>query len=124
MLQYSNALRIDPANRDAYYDRGRMHYYVNRYQKAIDDFTKAIELKDWRYITDSETSDVYTRRANSHYLLSEHDLALSDYEKAIQIDPDNAWAWSSKANLYQWIGETSKSNADQKMACSLSEFYC
>lgn len=45
---YTQALNTDPANADAYYNRGVAHYYLGKPQLALEDFTQAIQL-DPRY---------------------------------------------------------------------------
>ncbi len=62
---------------DAFYYRGTAYSIQNKKQNAIDDLTKAIEIK-----TDSRGA--YYNRGNAHFKLNELEKALNDFNKAIE----------------------------------------
>jgi len=63
----------------AYYNRGWAYYSKHQEEKAIPDFTNAIEIMP-------NFADVYFMRAASYYMFYEHKKALIDTEKALQLN--------------------------------------
>jgi len=63
----------------AYYNRGWVYYTRHQEEKAIPDFTNAIELMP-------NFADVYFMRGASYYMFYEHEKALTDAEKALQLN--------------------------------------
>jgi len=63
----------------AYYNRGLAYYSRHQEEKAIPDFTEAIEIKP-------NFADVYFMRAASYFMFYEHEKALIDAEKALQLN--------------------------------------
>jgi tetratricopeptide (TPR) repeat protein len=66
----------------AYYNRGWAFYSKHQEEKAIPDFTNAIEIMP-------NFADVYFMRVASYYMFYEHEKALIDAEKALQLKKTN-----------------------------------
>ena len=65
-----------------------------RYDEAIAEYTKAIEINP-------NYSTAYTNRGNVYFNhLMEYDLAIADYSKAIELDPNNALAYENRSGVY------------------------
>jgi len=62
----------------AYYNRGWVYYSKHQEEKAIPDFTEAIEIMP-------NFADVYFMRAASYFMFYEHEKALIDAENALQL---------------------------------------
>jgi len=63
----------------AYYNRGWAYYARHQEDKAIPDFTDAIEIMP-------NFASVYFMRAASYFMFYEHEKALIDAEKALQLN--------------------------------------
>ena len=57
-----------------------MSYYKNEFQKAIADFTKAIEI-------DPNFEAAYRHRGDTYQLMGEKELAQADRKKADELKP-------------------------------------
>ena len=68
------------------------------FDKAIADYSKAIEL-------DPEHALAYRDRGFVYYLEDDSDKAIADYSKAIELDPEYAPAYSDRGNVYNVCGE-------------------
>jgi tetratricopeptide (TPR) repeat protein len=107
-LEYTAAIAIDPACVDAYLERGQLSRLANRFDEAIADFTRAIELEGG--------TEAYLRRANSHTEQGHFDLAFADYAEAVRIDPECAAAYTNRGLAYLKVGEFEKAVADADRA--------
>ncbi len=85
---------FDPKDAVAYYDRGLAYYEQNKYDLAIADYTKAIEL-------DPKYAKAYIWRGGAYNNQKNYDLALSDYNKAIELDPKYVNAYCSRGSSYE-----------------------
>lgn len=89
----SAALRRDPRLAEAYRLRGQALDQIGLPQRAIQDFTKYIELKP---------SDArgYICRGDAHNFNLDHDLALADYNHAIRVQPSSVPAHLGRGLAY------------------------
>ena len=79
----------DPKNPYCYFERGEAYKSLNEYEKAIEDFSRAIELynKDYTFF--------WEKGACLHFL-SEYDEAIEFYTKAIELEPNNAQIFNDR----------------------------
>jgi len=63
----------------AYYNRGWVFYKKHQEEKAIPDFTNAIEIMP-------DFADVYFMRGASYYMFYEYEKALIDAQKALELN--------------------------------------
>jgi Tfp pilus assembly protein PilF len=82
-------------NQDAigHYNRGIDYIQQEKYDLALAEFTKAINI-DPRY------AEAYLNRGFLYQQQGKPDLALSDYNKAININPRDAMAYLNRGILY------------------------
>jgi hypothetical protein len=73
----SEAIRLDPQNSRCYGLRGTAYYEMGRYEKSIEDDSKAIDLH-------SDPTYLYNR-AESYYKTGKDDEALSDLSHALEL---------------------------------------
>ena len=59
------------------------------YEKAIEDYNKAIEL-------DPNLAGVYYNRGNAYFYLKQYEKAIEDFDKAIELNPNNAYAYNNR----------------------------
>ena len=66
------------------------------YDKAIADYTKAIEIA-------SKGCDAYYNRGDAWQSKGDHGKAIADYTKAIEIDPKDADAYNSLRMAHGYV---------------------
>lgn len=73
--------KLQPRIRTIIYNHRGMGYFVqSRYDKALNDFSKAIEF-------DEQNSNGYNNRGMTYRILHEYDKAISDFERALELNP-------------------------------------
>jgi len=97
---------------DFYFDQGIAHFTATRYDRAISDFTKAIEA-------DPKHAKAYNDRGLAYWNIGQYDQAIADYTKAIEIDPKLAIAYYNRAVVYYFKKEYDKSWEDVRKAQDL-----
>lgn len=69
-----------------YWQRGSVFYKLGEYRKAADDYSKAIEINDYRAMTDR----IYSMRAQAYEKLGEKKKAAAD-RKAVNDRARESW---------------------------------
>ena len=85
---------------------------LNKPEKALADFSRAIEI-------DPQRADGYLGRANALNTLGRYEEALPDYDKAIALDPQLANAYVNRAIAYSHLKEYEKAIADYENGLEL-----
>ena len=83
-----------------YYNRGLLYAQTNRFDKALADFNRAIELKKY--------PKAYVARANVYYALKDFPKALADAEEVLKTEPLNAKANYVLATCYDDLNQLDK----------------
>jgi tetratricopeptide (TPR) repeat protein len=98
LSDFNRSIEIEPCA-EAYLGRGKIYSIMEDFDtysdKAIEDFTKSIEL-------DSYIDEAYRLRAGIFDKKGDYDLAEKDYSKCIEINPNNSDAYRERALLYQY----------------------
>ena len=104
--EYTSAIHfgeIVNGAQDAYYlNRGRTYGVLRDYEKAIDDFTKSIELK-------ADVAEVYTERGGAYNLLEKYDKALNDFTQALLLENHLTAAYIGCGMVYYNMGKYKES---------------
>ena len=127
-------------------ERGKEELERQRFKKAVDSFTRAMELTTpqagmlhhrgsalaelhhhRQAIIDYTAAiqllpaypDLYLDRGNSYHALDELDHALKDYTEAIRIKPDFAEAFANRAAVHAENGNRDDSDSDAAKAREL-----
>lgn len=103
--KFTEAIKLNPNNADAYFQRGKAYYDLKNYKKAISDYTRAIELEPNKSI-------LYSSRAFAYKKLENYEKAILDYTKAIELKPDESVLYYRRGLCYQALGENEKAEAD------------
>ncbi|MBR2216421.1 MAG: tetratricopeptide repeat protein [Selenomonadaceae bacterium] len=80
--------------------------------KALADYTKAIEIKP-------DYASSYGWRAGFYQHGNQYDKALADYNKAIEFEPNNSFWYEQRANLYKENKQYDKALADYDKAIQI-----
>lgn len=79
LVDYTEALRLDPKCAHAFGGRGDYWLVIGKYEQAAKDYTEAIRI--------CPTEPLYSRRSTAYRLQSKVDLAIDDANRAIGISP-------------------------------------
>ncbi len=106
LLNYDQAIKLNPDYTDAYYNRGIIYEELEMYNLALMDYTKAIKLRP------SYIKDIYNNRGNTYLAKEVFDKAIEDYTKVLNIDTANVKAYSNRAGAYIMQKELEKALKD------------
>ena len=112
--RYSYAIELDPNFGPAYFNRGIAYEEKKEYDKAIRDFTEAIELSPDSVVRASS----YASRGGAYMHKKEYDKAFKDFTEAIKLNPTNNYGLRGSA--YNRIGEYDKAIGDLSRAIELN----
>lgn len=82
---FTDYIRENKENANAYYNRGYVYDELGEYSKAISDLTKAVEINPI-------FAEAYCTRGVVFYKLNEYSKAILDYTKAMSINPNFEFA--------------------------------
>ncbi|MCA2660318.1 MAG: tetratricopeptide repeat protein [Microcystis sp. M049S2] len=105
---------IDLAPRAAWYsNRGNLYYDLQKYELALSDWNKAIDINP-------NFAKAYNNRGILYSDLQKYDLALSDYSKAIDINPNDAGAYVNRGVLYSDLQKYDLALSDYSKAIDIN----
>ena len=85
---------------------------LNSYEKAIVDYTKAIEL-------DPKSTHAYSERGRAYGNFKQYEKAIADYTQVIQLEPTDAYAFFNRGLAYIRLDLYGKALADLTQAIEL-----
>lgn len=88
----------EPDNADHYANRGLMHYQLQQWDRALADYSYAIELN-------GELDRAYSNRANLYASQQSWTAAIADYDQAIDLNPLNIRARLNQAITFRQMGD-------------------
>lgn len=95
---YTEVIRLAPAHpgivAEAHNNRGIAYDGEGEVDRAIEDYSKSIELK-------SDFDHVYFNRGNAYHTKHDYDRAIADFTKAVELKPDFAEAYTNLGLAYQ-----------------------
>lgn len=101
----SDAIRRDPRDANAYYNRGNAYAASGDNERAIADYTAAIRL-------DPAHANAYYNRGNGYSNKGDNDRAIADYTATIRLDPAYANAYYNRGNAFSNKGDRDRAIAD------------
>ena len=143
---FTEALRLDPKNVDAYYNRGRAFGGKTEFDEAIAEFTVALRL-DPKYAKaylglgvayyaknnlekaftnftaairlDPTLAKAYNNRGLIFNIEGDHGMAIADYTEAIRVDPKFVQAYFNRGRAFGQVGDKAKADEDFAQAKKL-----
>lgn len=116
---FSRMLEINPEDIVAFANRGQVLAEMGKFQAALDDLDRALQLIQSRGNLAGAGShalghEAFIRRGRADALagLGDTTSAMAELEKSLQLCPENAWAWYSRAMVYEKIGNRANVFAD------------
>jgi tetratricopeptide (TPR) repeat protein len=95
-----------------HYNRGTIYLQKGKYNRAISELTKAIELNP-------KDAGAYYKRGNAYGYKGKYAQAISDFTKVIQINPRLAEPYYDRILAYYYKGEYDKAWEDVHKTQSL-----
>lgn len=95
-----------------YYNRGLSLRRKDEFDRAIADYTKALQ-----YIPND--SKVFNNRGVAYELKRQFDLAIADYERAMKLAPADPKPYSNRGDVHRKRGDYKQAIADYSRAISL-----
>ncbi len=102
------AQKLNSGNRTIYYNRGRIFNKLEKYEDALEQFTKAIKIEP-RY------NSAIKKRGVVYIELKQYKNALADFTQALKNQPNDPETYSAMTRAYCDLGENklALNNADQ-----------
>ena len=97
LADYNEAIRIDPQDALAYYNRGTTKGALDRHQEAIHDFDQAIRLKPQEALA-------YDNRGTAKGTLGQLQEAIDDFDQAISLNPQHVTAYYNRGTAKGRLG--------------------
>ena len=105
IADHTKAIRIDPQNAVAYFNRGCIYAELGDRDKAIADYSEAIRLHPRDVIP-------YQHRGVTYSIKGDYDKAIADYTEAIRLSPNFSLVYYQRGMAYKNKGENGKAEAD------------
>jgi tetratricopeptide (TPR) repeat protein len=109
ILEFNEALKIDPATKRSLNSRGNAWKGKGELDLALADYNEAIRV-------DPAFSFPYNGRASVWYNRGEWDRAIADYSEVIRLDPGLAAPYANRGTAWQAKGELDRALEDQNEA--------
>ncbi len=130
--------------------RGRQHRKAERYEQAIADYDRAIELglegdlahygrglvhlavhqyrdalADFNRAVEADPADTsnLAQRAWTHRLLEEEEEAIGDYDEVLALEPDDVFARTMRGRARQQLGQHDEAIVDFDLALAIDPDY-
>jgi len=112
IIEYDQAIKIQPDNYLTYYNRGVSYSRLGRLDEAVSDFERALA----RNANDNKSYDnIGWARQQQNRL----DESIDAYSRAITIKSDDAKAYYNRSNAYYKKGRIEEAVNDLRRACEL-----
>ena len=108
----SDIIAKHPKLAAAYVVRGNGYVETKQYDRALIDYSKAIEIEP-------RFAAAFLGRGNAYYDQLSFDRAIEDYSRAIEIDPRDALAYNGRGNAYVDTKDFGRAIADYNRALEL-----
>lgn len=111
---FSVAIRLQPNEAPAYFNRGLANHKLKDFQRAVADYSDTIKLK-----LQPENAYIYTYRGLAKCELHDFQGALADYTEAIKLQPDSAVAYHYRGLIKDKLNDLQGALADYNEAIRL-----
>ena len=109
---FNHTARVTRDNYLAYTNRGNANVLLGRYQQAIEDCTKALQIKpDYSY--------AYFNRGFAYGKLGQYQRAIEDLTRGIRLKPDDGSGYFNRGNAYGKLGQYQRAIEDYNLGIRL-----
>jgi arylsulfatase A-like enzyme/Tfp pilus assembly protein PilF len=107
-----DVLADDPEVIDAWFNLGNAYYREGRFEEAIAQFRRALELKP-------DYDLALINMANAYRSLGKDEEALAGYEHYLRVDPKNAWVHYQAGEIHLDAGDADRASEYFQRALSI-----
>lgn len=123
----SEVLKTHPRSVEALYMRGKCFFELKKYELAILDFDRAIELdplgaRAQHLHMANGAGALYEARAKTYSQLKQYKKTIADYTKLLQLIPTDSGALSDRSTAYFIVGDFVNSLRDDTAAIKISPY--
>ncbi len=112
LTDYNSALKLQPDDVNAYYNRGVAYLNQGNYAQAIADFNQALKLQP-------NFVEAYNSRGLAYKNQGNYTQAIADFNSALKLQPNNAVVYYNRGNAYDTQGNYTQAIADFNSALKL-----
>jgi len=112
IIDYDEAIKLNPNNADAYKYRGIAYFIKGDYDQAIADFTKIIQLKSSDNTAYINRNIAYYNRGITYINKGRNDLAIKDFNIIIEYNQNDIDTLYNRGVAYYNIGDFSNTISD------------
>ncbi|MBW2614617.1 MAG: tetratricopeptide repeat protein [Deltaproteobacteria bacterium] len=105
-------IKKDGNNADALYNRAWLYASKSDFEKAVGDYTKAIQINKGQ-------SDIYYNRGLLYVKMKKYDLAVKDFDEAIKLNPRDANAYCNRGGVNNQLGKMDSAIKDYTEALKI-----
>ena len=109
---FGTALKINPKNARAYYERALAYEDLGEYRQALDDYSQAIT-------DDPDYQPAYVNRGLDLANRGDYQDAIRDFDRGIDLNPQDALAYLDRALVEERLGATKNAMKDFRAAAHL-----
>jgi tetratricopeptide (TPR) repeat protein len=113
---FTDVLQKHPGVPVAYNNRGRYYRTLNKFDRALEDYNKAITLNPKGYAA-------YNNRGKVYFETNENEKAIADYSKALEINPKYVDAYANRGGVYGKTGRYAEAIENLNKAIELDSMY-
>lgn len=110
--QLNPDIRRNLAQANSFYNRGVAAYERGEFDRAIANYTRAIEFNP-------HFAEAYSNRGSAYGYKGDQDLAIADYTAAIDINPQDATGYYNRGNAYYHKGDLDQAIIDYDVAIGI-----
>lgn len=110
-LHLDKAVRLDPDNAKAWYNKGLLHVRQGRAMEALEAFDHSIDINNY--------PKAHFSRALLHISTGKPELAMADIDQVLKMQPGNARAWCIKGDCLERMGKPAEAIGNYDKAIAL-----
>jgi tetratricopeptide (TPR) repeat protein len=107
--EYAKAIQIRPFEASYYFNRGRDYSKLEDHEKAVDDFTSAINYGSEEF---KKKTLVFHLRGDEYSWLRNYEKAIDDFSESLRLNPDYHKSLLMRGNAYIGAGKKDIAKAD------------
>ncbi|MEK7724537.1 MAG: tetratricopeptide repeat protein [Acidobacteriota bacterium] len=109
---YTKHIGKFPNDEVGYYNRGLAYNFQKKFQQAIADFNKTLQLNPqyWK---------AYSGRGYAYLMLQNYELAIREFTSAIQLNPNDNISYDNRGLCYKALGRNDLAQADFNKAAQI-----
>lgn len=112
----NNAIKLQPNDAEAYYNRAVAYDNLGEYQTAIRDYNQAIRLR-------SHYAEAFCNRGILYNATGQFQMAIADFNEAIHHNPNDTEAYLGRGFAYDQLSQYQKASQEYSKVIALNPGY-